>query len=171
MTRFRMLATMGLSVLCIAAVWGCQTPDPGSAATPTSSATGGVIVSTDKAEYASGGAVGITLRNELDVQLWYAQHVDCGGPFWVLQTCDGGVVDHHAFCAWEAPDHRFTALASSQELAGRWDGRVYRERDLAPAAAGCYRIMVPYSLDEPQALGEDWDEAREEAYSEPFQVQ
>ena len=170
MARRELPCLVGLALLCAASLGGCQVQSTIDPTEVLSTHSEGVVVATDKAAYATDEVVGITLRNELGATVWYARHVDCGAPFWVLQTCDGEAIQHHAFCVWEAPDHQFTSLAPDGELADQWDGTVVSDGTSAPAAPGCYRIMVPYSVDEPRPLGEDWEEKRIKAYSAPFQV-
>ena len=147
-----------------------STPGPVEATATEGSNHTDVSVSTDQPEYGQGKTVRITVRNGLDASIWYAQSVDCGEPFWVLHACEGEAVQHTVPCLWEAPDHRFTELLPGDHLDGEWDGRIAGYGRSEPAERGCYRIVVPYALEQPEGLGEDWAEIRLEAESATFEI-
>jgi hypothetical protein len=162
-------APLGASVLLVFLVAACgggaratNTPEPTEALNAER-----VVVTTDKAEYQRGEVVQITVRNNLQTPLWYAQKVECGLPFWLLQSCDGveiSIVEH--FCVWAAPQHDFTQLDPGETLAGSWDTQG-DGMNLKPAEPGCYRILFPHALTE---LKFEWEGKRIDAYSDEFTV-
>jgi hypothetical protein len=117
---------------------------------------GSVVVTTDRPWYASRDPVRISVTNQLNVPIWYAEQVDCGLSFWWLKDCDSEAVIQHALpCIWAEPDHRFTQLPPGESIEDVWSGMIEVRGESGvvelPVEPGCYEVSVPYSLSEPDA--------------------
>jgi hypothetical protein len=131
-----------------------------------------VIVTTDKTEYEPGEVIEISVRNNLDVPIGYAQEAECGTGFWLLESCDNHRVFYSGYmCDWEIPQHGFTKLDPGETLKGTEFKDIKREWiEFKLAEPGCYRIVFPYSLEEKQSMGDGWGKDRVEVYSNEFTV-
>jgi hypothetical protein len=131
---------------------------------------GKLVVRTDKADYATGEAVQISVTNGLDVPVWYAGQVDCGLSFWLLERCEPReTVQTRVPCVWAEAQHDFTLLAPGETLAGEWNGRLETLGDAGVVEdlpePGCYRVQVPLSLSPVRVYwGDDRLEVRSEAF-------
>jgi hypothetical protein len=150
------------------------TPPPTPEPTPTAVVIveGKVIVATDRTEYEQGETVGISVTNNLNRPLWYAQEVECGLSFWLLESCEKKEIIYYKVpCVWAEPQHRFTKLNPGETLRDEWNGtlEVLRESGLAEELAepGCYRLRLPFSLEEKKAI---WEGDKIEVYSNEFVI-
>ena len=131
-----------------------------------------ILVTTNKAEYAQGETVTISVRNDLPRPLWYAQQVDCGLSFWLLERCETDeIVYYKTPCVWVAPDHRFARLDPGEALQEAWAGtyQLLEDSGLGEKLAepGCYRVRFPFSLLQPDP---GWMDGRIELFSDPFTI-
>jgi hypothetical protein len=161
---FGLVIVASLVSACGGGAEATNTPQP----TKVSDAEG-VIVTTDKTEYERGEVIKISVRNNLNVPLWYAQEVECGSSFWSLNDCDNVEVPYHVPCAWVVPQHDFTKLNPGETLEGSWDTKGEGMR-FEPAEPGCYKIVFPYSLEEKKPMSDGWYGDRIEVYSNEFAV-
>ena len=169
----QVLAATALVLLIV----GCQVPaaTAPSAASPTTEdkpagVPGQVSVTASGSGYARGEAISITVHNGMEGPVWYAQQLDCGGPFLELETCLGAPVKFYVPCMWVAPDHRFTELEPGGELVGEWDGMIGGIEDTQPAKAGCYRVVVPFVTEQPDLKLQDWHQKQTIATSGNIRV-
>jgi hypothetical protein len=126
----------------------------------------GVIVRTDKGAYRQGETVVITVRNDLDLPIWYAQQIDCGLSFWLLQTCEGEPIVHEQPCIWSDLQHDFTRLEPGETLTGQWaETKIENRQESKLADPGCYRMIVPYVPSE-EKVGPEWGEGKTEALAQ-----
>jgi hypothetical protein len=140
--------------------------------TELGSIEGKLVVATDKAEYAPGEVVRISVSNNLDVPIWYAGQVDCGLSFWLLERCESGqVVQHQVPCMWAEAQHDFTQLDPGQALESEWPGSLQTYGDAGVleelAEPGCYRVQFPFSLRPPWVT---WGSDRMEVHSAAFTI-
>jgi tetratricopeptide (TPR) repeat protein len=129
-----------------------------------------VVVTTDKVGYKPGETAAITVRNDLDVPLWYARQVACGTSFWELETCAGISVTYRLPCQWVVSQHDFATLEPGQILTGDWNGMLEGREGPQPAESGCYKIAFPHFISAQEWTGVQWAEDVRTARSPRFTV-
>ena len=108
----------------------------------------------------------ISVRNDLDLPIWYAQEIECGLSFWRLESCEGEPIVHQQPCLWRDLQHDFTRLEPGETLTGQWaEAKIENRRESKLADPGCYRIVVPY-VPTQDPVGPEWGEGKREAYAE-----
>ena len=156
------LLTIGLILFFTLACSQAGTKSANMDSTPQ---PGPVSVTTDKPEYRPGETAIISVRNNLDVPIWYARHIYCGMSFWRLETCAAEKVVYSMACEWAIPAHGFTKLEPGETLTDEWKGMTEHQDGFGPADPDCYKIVVPYFTNESELSDTDWPESEITAYS------
>jgi hypothetical protein len=165
----RCVRALFLLILSLATLSCGSDKDEPTIGPPTPTPGNKISVVTDKTNYEPGETIKISVTNNLDTPVWYAQQVECGLPFWLLADCDGAETPYwEHLCQWAEPDYRFTKLdpgetmSSSQYPYGNWS-------EFNLTEPGCYEIVFPYSLEEETII--EWAGSRIDEYSNEFTVQ
>jgi hypothetical protein len=133
---------------------------------------GKVLLTTDKVDYDAGEVTRIAVTNNLDVPIWYAQEVECGLSFWLLEGCESReIIEPQVPCMWAEVQHDFTKLAPGETLSDEWQGtyQVLEASGVSEQAAepGCYRVQFPFSLSPPRT---SWGKDKLEVFSNEFSL-
>lgn len=150
--------------LCMVLLVGCGAGEKKGADTKAT------MVSLNKDVYSRGEYIAMTLKNDLDAPLWYAERIACGADFFLVEKCDGEQIKYYLDCEWEVPDHGFTQLAPGATMEGRWNGTLQLTTGFTATGPGCYRMIVPYTTGAAEPTAQEWETSQVKAYSEEFQM-